>query len=165
MSDSVSHRVLLRPAVIGDCRRLWEWRNEGATREASFHTESIPFEAHEAWFSRKLNDPYTRIFIATDAGGRELGYARFDIKQGEAEISVSLDRGERGKGYGIDVIRRGSDQLLKTEPVQRIIAHIKTSNPASRTAFERAGFVLRGCKEIAGIEAYEMMYEGSGTDG
>jgi RimJ/RimL family protein N-acetyltransferase len=144
---------------------VWEWRNEQATREASFHTESFSFELHEAWFSRKLNDPHTRIFIATDAEGRELGYARFDIKQGEAEISVSLDKGERGKGYGIEVIRQGSEQLLRTERVQRVIAHIKMSNPASRIAFERAGFVLHGRKEIAGTEAYEMIYEGRGTDG
>jgi RimJ/RimL family protein N-acetyltransferase len=164
MAKPVSNQVTLRPAVIEDCRCLWEWRNEQATREASFNTDYIPFEEHELWFSRKLDDPYTRIIIAMDAGGHEIGYARFDINEGEAEISVSLDKSERGKGYGIEVIKKGSDQLLRTKPVHRIIAHIKTSNPASVIAFERAGYVFLGYKEIAGVKAYEMLYQTDPTE-
>jgi len=159
MYDPTAGRVTLRPAVMEDSHRVWEWRNEQATREASFNTEYIPLEAHQMWFARKLNDPHMRILIAMDHRGHEIGYVRFDINEGEAEISVSLDKGERGKGYGVAVIKNGSDQLLKAETLQRIIAHIKKSNPSSVLAFERAGFVFRGYREIEGVEAYEMVYE------
>ncbi len=114
MPDSTSNQVTLRAAVFEDCRRVWEWRNEQATREASFNKEFIPFEEHERWFARKLADPNMRIFIAEDGQGDEVGYVRFDISKGEAEISVNIDKNERGKGYGIEIIRKGSDQLLTT---------------------------------------------------
>ena len=164
MSKNVSSLVTLRPAVFEDSRRLWEWRNEQATREASFHTESIPFEKHAQWFASKLSDQNMRIFIAADNCGREIGYVRFDISDREAEISVSVDKNERGKGYGVAVIKNGSDHLLTTEPLQRIIAHIKTNNPASVVAFERAGFTFRGYTQIEGVQACEMIYERPASD-
>ncbi|MCZ6775492.1 MAG: GNAT family N-acetyltransferase [Ignavibacteria bacterium] len=164
MPDSTSDQVTLRAAVFEDCRRVWEWRNEQATREASFNKEFIPFEEHERWFARKFADPNMRIFIAEDGQGDEVGYVRFDISKGEAEISVSIDKNERGKGYGIEIIKKGSDQLLTTEPVKRIVAYIKLGNPASKVAFERAGFVLQGYRQVEGVESYEMVYEGKLTD-
>jgi len=159
MPNPVSSHLTLRPAVIEDCRRLWEWRNEHATREASFNTEYIPFEEHESWFTRKLTDPHMRILIATDSHGCDIGYVRFDISGGEAEISISIDQNERGKGYGIAVIKSGSEHLMTTVPVKRIVAHMKTENVASAVVFERAGFVLKGYKQIAGVKACEMVYE------
>lgn len=154
----MSDRVTLRSAVSEDCRRLWEWRNERRTREASFNPDPIPYEVHERWFARKLSDPCTRIFIVVDPRGRDIGYVRFDIVDGEAEISVSIDKAERGKGYGTAAIKTGSDHLLREESVQRIVAYIKTDNLASIAAFKKAGFVLRGRKRIAGVEACEMVY-------
>jgi RimJ/RimL family protein N-acetyltransferase len=152
--------VILRPVVAEDCRRLWEWRNEQATREASFNSEYIPFEEHERWFLRKLPDHQLRIFIAQDRQGHEIGYVRFDVKDEEAEISVSLDKNKRGKGYGSAIIKTGSDYLLSVEPVERIVARIKRANPASILAFERAGFTVRGYKKFADVDACEMIYEG-----
>jgi len=164
MPEHVSTRVTLRPAVLEDCRRLWEWRNEQATREASFSSQSIPFEEHAQWFASKLSDPHMRIFIAAGNHGYEIGYVRFDIIEEEAKISVSIDKNERGKGYGVAVIKNGSDHLLMTEPLQRIIAHIKTNNPASVVAFERAGFTVRGYTQIEGVQACEMVYERTASD-
>src|SRR5437899_695344 len=92
--------VALRPATWEDSRRIWEWRNEEATREASFNTGEVSYEEHERWFSRKLVDPNTRIFIVADLQGGELGYLRFDIKDNEAEISVTIDKNKRRSGYG-----------------------------------------------------------------
>lgn len=164
MPEPMPDQISLRHATLEDCRRIWEWRNEEATREASFNTSYIPYEEHERWFSRRLSDPHTRIFIVMNAQGREIGYVRFEIREGQAEISVSIDKDKRGKGYGVAAIKSGSDHLLASEPVQRIIAHIKRDNPASMAAFGRAGFVLQGYKQIADVEAYEMIYEGKASD-
>lgn len=164
MSEQASHQLTLRRAGVEDSWQLWAWRNEQATREASFNTEYIPFDEHERWLLRKLPDPKMRIFIAEDREGQGIGYVRFDIKDGEAEISVSLDENKRGKGYGTEIIKAGSDHLLSVEPVERIIAWIKRANPASMHAFERAGFVVRGYRQIEGVDACEMVYEGKGPD-
>lgn len=164
MGDSVSDRVTLRPALREDCRRLWKWRNEQAAREASFNTGYISFEDHERWFTSRLPRPDTCILIATNAEGHEVGYVRFDIVGDEAKISLSIDRAERGNGYGIAAIKKGSHYLLATRPVQRIVAHIKPTNTRSMVVFERAGFVLRGYKQIAGVKAREMIYKGKTSD-
>lgn len=158
MPEPQSVQISLRPAAQDDCRRLWDWRNELATREASFDTQSIPYEDHENWFSRKLDAPDTKIFVIMDADGREVGYVRFNIEAGEAEISVSVDKGERGKGYGAEAIRLGSEQLLTPGSVNRVIAYIKQDNPASVAAFQRAGYDPMGIKEISGTTAHVMAY-------
>ena len=158
MPEPQPARISLRPAAQDDCQRLWDWRNELATREASFDTQPIPFEDHKIWFSRKLDALDTKIFIIMDAAGREVGYVRFNIESGEAEISVSVDKCERSKGYGAEAIRLGSEQLLTPGSVNRVIAYIKEDNPASVAAFQRAGYDPMGIKEIAGTMAHVMAY-------
>ena len=159
MTKSGVTQITLRPAAQDDCRRLWGWRNEPATREASFDTEPISYEDHESWFSRKLDAPEMRIFIIIDANGHEVGYVRFNIEADEAEISVSVDGAERGKGYGAAAIRQGSEQVLALGQVNRIVAHIKHDNPGSVAAFQRARYDPIGIKEISGTMAHVMAYQ------
>jgi len=151
-------RVGFRPARREDCRRLWEWRNDPVTREASFDTKHIPYEDHERWFAGKVDAADTRIFIVLDAGGSEVGYVRFTIARERAEISLSIDERKRGQGYGPHAIRAVSDHLLSEGSVRRIVALVKRPNVTSVRAFERAGFVIDGLREIAGGPAYEMTY-------
>lgn len=158
MPDPKAPEVRLRPADQDDCQRLWEWRNETVTRESSFNTRPVPYQDHQSWFSRKLADPATKIFIAEDAEGRQIGYVRFDIQENHAEISVSVDQRERGKGYGPIAIRLGSDELLSSKSVKCISALVKATNPASIAAFRRAGFVVRGTERIAGAETLKLVY-------
>lgn len=161
MPERVEATVTLRPATEADSRRVWEWRNDPTTREASFNTSYICYADHERWFSSKLSASDTRIFIVLDARGREVGYVRFNIVARCAEISVTIDEGQRGRGYGPSAIQQSSDYLLSATPVQRVIALVKRSNAASVAAFERAGFVISDVKEVAGAEAYEMVYQGA----
>ncbi len=165
MPEAMSNRVAVRPATPQDCRAVWEWRNEQATREASFNTRYIPYEEHKSWFAHKLTDPHSRIFMVANAQGRDAGYVRFDLVNQEATISVSIDSNERRKGYGTAAIKSAADLLLGTEPVHRVIAHIRRDNPASVAAFERAGFVLQGYTQFEGVDACKMVYEGKASAG
>lgn len=160
MSEPHLAQITLRLAVQADCRPLWQWRNEPLTREASFDTNLISYEDHEHWFSRKLNSPDMRIFIIVNADGRDMGYARFSIDREEAEISVSLDESLRGKGHGAAAIRLASDRVISSGSVVRVLAYIKPDNPASIAAFQRAGFVPQGVKELSGAAAHVMVYGG-----
>lgn len=133
------------------------------TREASFNTDPVPYQDHEAWFARKINDPATKIFIVENVDGRQIGYVRFDIEDNHAEISVSLDKDERGKGYGSKSIRQGTDQLLASGPVKRIVALVKANNPGSLAAFQQAGFIVRETREVSGADVTELTYPGAST--
>ena len=161
MLEPKSIRLSLRPATQQDWRCLWDWRNDPATREASFDTAPIPLQDHKRWLARKLEGGETRIFIVLDADGRGIGYVRFDIREGNAEISVSVDRGERGKGYGAAAIRHGCERLLATEAIERVIALVKGDNPASLAAFKKAGFVDAGVQLVADTQVHKLVYEGT----
>ena len=151
--------VTLRPARLEDCRSLWEWRNDPETREASFHTEAIFFDHHRAWFESRIGSPDLRILVVLSPEGREVGYVRFQLNGPDAEVSVALDPEERGKGYGPAAVRAASDQLLAESAVKRVVALIKQSNPASRQAFERAGFLFSGDRAVGAEKTWEMVYD------
>lgn len=148
--------VTLRPACLEDCRSLWEWRNDPDTREASFHTETIFFDDHRVWFENRIGSPDWRIFIVLNSEGQEIGYVRFQQNGSDAEISIALDPQERGKGYGPAAVRMASEQMLSEGNVTQVIALIKHSNPASRQAFERAGFQLQDSRTIGTEEVWQM---------
>jgi len=145
----VQTQVKLRAAKESDCRKFWEWRNESATREASFDTSIIPYEIHEGWYAKRLLDPCSRLFVALNRSGEEIGYVRFQIRGHAAEISVSLDRRFRGQGLGPMVIKVGCDLVMQEPQVQQIIAQVKRDNPASFATFKKAGFAMRKDGKLA----------------
>ena len=158
MTNTAPRLITLRDATVEDCLRIWEWRNEPLTRESSFDTSCIPYQDHERWFLLKLRDQGTEILIATNADSRAVGYVRFSIINDQAEISVSVDRCERGQGYGSAVIRVGSDRVLRNNTVKRIVAYVKNDNPLSLATFKRAGFILSGNSEVSGVPACTLVY-------
>ena len=147
--------IEIRAARAEDCRNVWAWRNDSETRAASFNGEAIPFDRHEAWFKSRLAGRETRIFIALDARGREVGYVRFNVAGENAEVSVALDAAERGKGVGPAAIRAAVEALLADRAINRVTALVKCSNPSSARAFEKAGFLLQGKRRVGEDEALE----------
>ena len=160
MSDTYLANITLRAATQNDCRSLWHWRNDQTTREASFDTAPIPYKDHKDWFFRKFNAPDMCIFIIIDQNNHEVGYIRFNIASDQAEISVSVDRSERGRGIGAAAIRLGSERILALGRVNRVLAHIKRDNRGSVKTFQRAGYEQIGTKTMSGITAHEMAYIG-----
>lgn len=152
--------VTLRRATAEDARRFWAWRNDEATRAASFTSDVIPFEAHVRWFERKLQDPGACLLVAVDAEGRDVGYARLDVTGEAAEISVSLERERRGHGLGAAVIAAAANLAMDHLGVSRVVARVKVDNERSLAAFRRAGFVTVSQGRVAGVEAVEMEVRG-----
>jgi len=143
---------------------MWEWRNDPDTRESSFNTAYIPYEDHQHWFSKKIRDSATSIFVVVDHWGSDVGYVRFDIYGDEAEISISLNKSDRGKGHGTTAIRIGSDLILTTTAAKRIISRVKNTNAASVVSFQQAGFITRRIIAIGDTKASELVYEGTHKD-
>jgi len=100
------------------------------------------------------------FFVLMTADSRGIGYLRFDVHGQQAEVSVSLDPSEQGKGYGPKGIRLGSEQVLATGLVDQIVAYVKRNNSDSLVAFQRAGFTGTCSKTIGGDESYEMLFVG-----
>ena len=149
----------LRQASLADCRMVWKWANDPVVREASFSTKSIAWDEHTQWFEAKLLDPHCHFYIVLDSTGAALGNVRFDVLQGEAEVSVLMDAHFRGQGLGGQAIRLASMKVFREAPITRIQAHIRESNLASVRAFSKAGYRETAVTEVKGTRALQMTLE------
>ena len=145
--------LVLQPIQPEDCRLIWEWANDPATRAWSFAQDPVPWEQHRVWFETKLTDPLTHLYVALDAGRVPAGQIRFQVEGEAATVSVSLAPEQRGKGYGAEIIRLGTQQIWATTEVTQIHAYIKLGNDASIRAFAKAGFVGAGIVEVQSCSA------------
>jgi UDP-2,4-diacetamido-2,4,6-trideoxy-beta-L-altropyranose hydrolase len=145
--------LTLRRAREEDCRLLWEWANEPWTRSASFSSEPIGWEEHIKWFKAKLDDSHCYFYLATDVSDQPIGQARYELKDGEAVVSVSIDSRFRGKGYGRALISLSANQLLRDQNLTAIHAYIKPENRTSIRVFESAGYTSVGVITVNGDPA------------
>jgi RimJ/RimL family protein N-acetyltransferase len=79
-----SKEINLRLADYNDCEMLWQWVNDPDVRKASFSSEKNSWETHKAWFTDKLEDSNSYIFIALNENKQPIGQVRFDIKEIDA---------------------------------------------------------------------------------
>jgi UDP-2,4-diacetamido-2,4,6-trideoxy-beta-L-altropyranose hydrolase len=152
--------ISVRPVTDADCRLLWEWTNDPATRAASFSSAPVGWDEHTRWFARRMADPTARHFIMATPDGLPLGQVRFDLDGDRAVIGTSVDARRRGRGWGPAIIIGGIRGLTAETAVRRVVAQIKSANGASRTAFEDAGFSLE--REEGGTATYIRDISGHG---
>jgi RimJ/RimL family protein N-acetyltransferase len=69
-------------------------------------------------------------------------------------ISVVVDSEKRGRGYGTELIKNGTDRYIQTTEVPRVDAYIKKDNEASVRAFEKAGYQFRKETTVKGDPSY-----------
>ena len=152
-----AYPLTLRRAVGEDARTLLEWANDPVTRQNSFQTEPIAWETHVAWFERKLTQDHCAFFIAED-GDQAVGTIRFELGDADtAEVSFSLAPAARGRGLAAKMLRLASFTALDEGFCQSVTGWVKSTNLASITAFERAGFEIRRRAMQHDTESVEFM--------
>ena len=154
-----NENLWIREALLEDCRLIWKWTNDPVVRGMSFTSKPIPWDDHAAWFNKKLNDPSCKFYIAIDRNENLVGQVRFDLKDSEAIISVSLDKNFRGMGFGSSIIKLGSERYFQKNNVRLIHAYIKSDNTASINAFCKAGYKFHQKTVINKIPAEDMIME------
>ena len=112
------------------------------------------------WFDDRLADTESAIYIASDGGGAEIGYARFHHTGSRCEISVALGADARGSRLR----RRGHPRRVpcaasatRTRPV--VDAWVKPGNPPSIRAFTSAGFERIDDGHVGGLPALHFVLE------
>lgn len=132
---------ILRDATAADAKLLFDWANDAHVRAVSFDSAPIVWENHVRWLNARLSNPEAFTFIAESVAGAPIGLARFDFADGEAIISISIDAGFRGRGFGAKLIAQAARWARRRKPIGRIRALIKPDNEASLRSFAAAGFV------------------------
>ena len=135
---SLKFKELLQPRLREvsklDCLKLFQWVNEEEAILNSLTQEPVRWEDHVNWFNNKLASQSTKIFVLENDNAA-LGQIRFDIKNHYWEISFSIDKQYRGKGYGKLIIEEGLKKI--SGPVRAIV---KKKNTPSIKVFENLGF-------------------------
>jgi RimJ/RimL family protein N-acetyltransferase len=138
-----------RPAQPADSALYFDWANDPDTRRQSFSTAPISAETHAAWFTRRLADADTLLFVFEQETGEAVGQVRFERRPDadmpdEVIIGLSVDARFRGQGLASQLIRQGCAACRDQWGAVPVHAYIKPANQASVRAFERAGFTLLG---------------------
>jgi hypothetical protein len=114
---SVSENLKIRPAVAGDALRFFAWVNdpEVEVRSSAINSAPIDIASHMDWFSRRLSDVNTHIYVL-ETDGLPVGQVRFEQQGLEAMIDYSLDFLARGRGWENHLIRLGIEALNIRQP-------------------------------------------------
>jgi len=134
--------VRVRRATMADARLLWAWANDPDIRSASFNPEPISYPDHVGWLRQRLADRSCLLLIGGNGAG-PLGQVRFDRREADAEVSISVAPEHRGTVGGL-LLESAVRRFRRWLPQANLVAQVKIDNGPSRRLFERAGFRLVG---------------------
>jgi RimJ/RimL family protein N-acetyltransferase len=135
----VSGSVKLRPATADDADLLLAWRNDPATRAASFSSDEITRDQHVRWLEGKLDDERCALLIVEESG-EPVGQVRLERDGNTAEVHIALAPAARGRAIGRQALRAAVALVPATLGVRRVEARVKDDNEASLRTFQAAGF-------------------------
>lgn len=157
MARDAMTSVRVRRAGAVDVQRVFDWANDPVTRSVSFDRREIPWEVHQAWFAKKLDDASCWLLIGEDTVGRALGMVRFDVDDRIATISINLAPEHRQRGIGTALLLVACREFMSSGAASGVTALIKPDNLASQRAFHRAGFEPAPDVDVAGQRALCMV--------
>jgi UDP-2,4-diacetamido-2,4,6-trideoxy-beta-L-altropyranose hydrolase len=150
--------IRLRRVQDGDENFLWNLANDPDVRSASFSTKMIPWEDHIRWFRKQLNDPSCIYFVATYEN-ESVGQVRFEMKDEEATISISVKKGYRKRDFGSDIIRISTQKIFDSTKTKKVHAYVKIDNTASFLAFKKANYKILGQCNIKNYNTFHLVKE------
>jgi UDP-2,4-diacetamido-2,4,6-trideoxy-beta-L-altropyranose hydrolase len=135
-------KIQIRRAGQADAQTIYEWRNAQTTRRYAHDPRPIAREAHAQWLRKTIEDPDRDLLIGETASG-SVGVIRYDVKGDKALVSIFLDPGKQGMGYGVSLLLAGEQWLRTRRPhLSKVIAEVKSDNHQSLGAFQKAGFAM-----------------------
>lgn len=137
----------LRLATQEDCDLLFEWANDVECRRNSFSQGNIEYDTHVKWFSARLQDMKSSLFLAVE-DSTEVGMLRLDYDENQAVISYSVAVEQRKKGYGRKILQLAENYVREhKENIQVLIGEVKKDNIISMRKFEELGYEKKDCEQ------------------
>ena len=139
---STNTDVTLRRADLSDRERVFEYNFSPEARAVSGSTSAVSYSDHVRWFSARIGDPASPIWIV-EQFGEPVGTVRIDVRDGvNARMSIALAATARGHGVG-----RKAIEIACTKWCGAVTAEIHESNARSRACFTACGFAKIGHRE------------------
>jgi len=135
--------IQVREAVADDARPLFEWRNHESVRLMSRRPEAVAWADHEAWL-RAVGADANRVLLIGEQAGHPVGVVRFDVHDGDAEVSIYRVPASTERGVGARLLRAAERWLAARRPdVLRLTAEVLDDNERSHRLFQSAGYQPR----------------------
>lgn len=127
----------IRLADRSDMKKVFALSNNELVRENSFNKNFISWDEHVKWFTNRIENAGFPFYIVENKNGDFIAQVRFDKKEDDIVISISISEDFRGKGLASDIIKT----CIKKSGFKKVVAYIKDNNTASIKSFEKAEFV------------------------
>lgn len=140
----------LRPVEEGDLPMFVRWFNDPEVRYwlAMSDAPELTLDSEREWYEEMREDP-TRVVWCIETGeGRpigNLGLHGIDEGQGRAMLGISIgERGEWGRGYGTEAIRRVLRYAFTELGLRRVALEVDQDNERAIRCYEKSGFTQEG---------------------
>lgn len=138
----MADKLIIRQAILEDCRVIWEWWNDPVTRKMMKKNDFVPWDEHCLWFEKVLKDK-DRILCVGLMDEQKIGNVRFDLQADDVyEVSINLNPLFRGKGYSPRMLKESIGFLMNIRSVNKLYATLKKINVPSEKTFAKVGFVF-----------------------
>lgn len=130
----------LRKVESDDIDLLFRWANDESVRKNAFNQNKITYADHQHWFNEKLKDENCYIYILLK-NKNPIGQIRVEVNEGVGEIDYSIEKNERGNGYGTFLLHLLIDKIKTNNlKINKLIGEVKRFNIASKKTFLKANF-------------------------
>ncbi|UOQ70366.1 UDP-2,4-diacetamido-2,4,6-trideoxy-beta-L-altropyranose hydrolase [Hymenobacter cellulosilyticus] len=144
----------VRRARTEDAQQYFTWANDPEVRRNAIHSAPIEWPTHLQWFTRRLTDPDSFLYIF-EREGTAVGQVRIEFSDSVGTIDYSVATAYRGRGLGVALLRRALGQLRRDKPGQWALeGQVKASNLPSCRVFQRLGFA-----QLAAVQLHNDTYE------
>ena len=127
-----------RLAIPQDCQSIFDWRNDFEARKNFVDDRKLSQAEHDEWFASKLFSDDCILVIFGDKNVK-IGVVRLDYQECYYSVSINLNPGERGKGYGSKMLIT-AEKYVEDKKEIILNALIKKDNVASQKIFAQAGY-------------------------
>ncbi|MGI4743960.1 MAG: UDP-2,4-diacetamido-2,4,6-trideoxy-beta-L-altropyranose hydrolase [Janthinobacterium lividum] len=146
-------------AAASNVTLYFDWANDPVVRQHAINPESIAWHTHVAWFTKRLQDADTYLYIMTTATGEPVGQVRIEFDTGQlGHIDYSVGAHYRGRGLGTVLLERALQRLRHERPALAggaVLGYVQADNIASARVFERLRFMRQATVTLQG-EAYSV---------
>ncbi len=134
--------IIIRNTDFGDIDTYFIWANDDDVRNNAINKNNIEYRNHIRWFTHKLEDKNSKLFIF-EKDTHLIGQVRFDIKYKNIIIDYSIDRHQRGKGYGKIILKLAMEHLLNQinpDQFDQFIGLVNEKNISSQIVFNNLNY-------------------------
>jgi spore coat polysaccharide biosynthesis predicted glycosyltransferase SpsG/GNAT superfamily N-acetyltransferase len=137
--------LVARPATLADSRRLWQWRNDPATRAGSRSSAEVGWDDHLRWFTASLGRTDRILLVVEDPAG-PVGTVRWDLVhepeggQGsnhDWEVSITVAPERRGQNLARPLLRAGEVALSENMSSENMSSETMSSETMSEASRSR----------------------------